>query len=80
MVVMPTTPGESELDYVLEEKSVVQEATKSTFSSEILEYPNARLVMERLGQCDLVHFACHGASDPIHSIAAWFFKTVLTMP
>jgi CHAT domain-containing protein len=63
MVAMPTTPGESALPGVMKEISIIQDATNSVLSSELLVHPNARSVLERLGQCDLVHFTCHGMSD-----------------
>lgn len=65
MVAMPTTPGEGGLPGVMKETSVVQGVTKSVFTSEVLVHPNARLVLRRLDKCDLVHFACHGISDPL---------------
>ena len=42
-----------------------QQATRSTFSSEVLVRPSARSVLQQIGQCNLVHFACHGISDPV---------------
>ena len=63
VIAMPETPGKAPLDYTIDELSAVQLATRGTFSSIPLVQPNAKSVLAYLGQCSMVHFACHGISD-----------------
>jgi CHAT domain-containing protein len=59
------TPGESALPGAIKEVNVIQGATILVLSSKILVHPNAQSVLERLGQYNMIHFACHGMSDPL---------------
>jgi tetratricopeptide (TPR) repeat protein len=63
VVTMPQTLGEQDLPGVEREGLEVQMAVQPTFSSQSLVQPDARSVMKRLVQCDMLHFAGHGMSD-----------------
>jgi CHAT domain-containing protein len=63
-VTMPTTPGQRSLDGVDREKLIVDEACKDVYSCEVLKCPTAQRVLEDMARSDIIHFACHGASDP----------------
>lgn len=63
IVSMPTTPGESDLD-VAEEKSNIPRILGDAFSHKPLDSPSAQMVLDNLPHFDMVHFTCHGVSDP----------------
>ena len=65
MVSIPTSPEQRPLPGVVKEISAIEDTTKEAFLHERLAYPCARLVLERVRHCDLVHFACHGLSYPL---------------
>ncbi|GIJ86420.1 hypothetical protein Asppvi_005308 [Aspergillus pseudoviridinutans] len=64
VVTMPTTPGQAPLDGVRDEWFAIRNACDGVFRSELLENPTAEHVLGRLGGSEIVHFACHGLSDP----------------
>ncbi|KAJ5772185.1 hypothetical protein N7520_002714 [Penicillium odoratum] len=63
VVTMPTTPGERDLPGVESEEAAIKMATRSAFSIHMLHQPHAKMVREKLAQCDMLHFAGHGVSD-----------------
>lgn len=74
IVAMPTTPGHADLEHVLDEVAVVRqhlrEATVLSGPDQLGEppatlptTPTRRRVLERLADCAVAHFACHGESD-----------------
>lgn len=71
IIAMPETPGQAPLRYTTDEMSAVQLATSGAFFSIPLVQPDARLVLAYLGQCDMVHFACHGVSDRIDPLNSY---------
>lgn len=64
VVTMPTTPGQRPLLGVDREGHAIQESCASAYSSEILQCPTAKQVLEKITGSDIIHFACHGSSDP----------------
>jgi len=62
---MPTTPGGSApLPGVLEEESVIREICANKCNFEARKHPTADEVLEEMTKSKVVHFACHGSSDP----------------
>jgi len=62
-VIMFITPGEIELPGVVREILEVEIIVTSFFISNILNYPNAKTVLNRLNRYNAVHFACYGTSN-----------------
>jgi CHAT domain-containing protein len=64
-VVMPETPGFSDLN-VLSEVSTIEEsvARSGIRATKVLEVPAKEDVLLGLADSSMVHFACHGESDP----------------
>jgi TPR repeat protein len=70
VVSMPRTPGFDDLDVFDEVAAIKELHSPPDMSVECLEYPPASKVVDRIGQCSIVHFACHASSDstkPSHS-------------
>ncbi|KAG9528329.1 hypothetical protein KCU93_g4480, partial [Aureobasidium melanogenum] len=66
VVTMLTTPGESPLPGVVMEKNVIKEVTKDKLSVRVLESPRAEQVLQAMNNVEIMHFACHGVSDPLN--------------
>ncbi|KAK7446455.1 hypothetical protein Landi51_07402 [Colletotrichum acutatum] len=64
MVTMPSTPGQTDLPGVSREKQAIKAAIKGAYKITELERPNAQQVLDGMQDAQIVHFACHGASDP----------------
>jgi tetratricopeptide (TPR) repeat protein len=65
IVTMANTPGACDLPGTRIEKSEIIAAVGTSASVETLDQPDVESVMHHIRQCDIVHFACHGVSDPI---------------
>jgi CHAT domain-containing protein len=65
IVTMATTPGADELPKAEPERSEVIAAVGASTIVKALDQPNVASVMEHIGQFQIVHFACHGESDPV---------------
>ncbi|KAL4922918.1 CHAT domain-containing protein [Aspergillus aurantiobrunneus] len=63
-VSMPTTPGQACLDGVRDEWHAIKDTCHGLFQLKLLTHPSAERVLEQFGNFDIVHFACHGISDP----------------
>lgn len=63
LVTMPTTPGNVALPGVDEEAEAIKKV--KPFSLCVKEERHVNLVLEGLLSHDIVHFACHGASNPL---------------
>ncbi len=63
VVTMPRTPGQRPLN-VGQEHREVSAACQGTYRVTSLECPTASRVLECIPGSDIVHFACHGSSDP----------------
>lgn len=63
LVTMPTTPGQSPLPGVEDEEEAVRGSLDDKASVISLKHPSAREVLDRIGECNITHFACHGISD-----------------
>jgi CHAT domain-containing protein len=61
---MRETPGAGSLPGVTIEKSAIAAAVGGSASIATLEQPDAAEVIDRIQQCDIAHFACHGVSNP----------------
>ncbi|EXF80224.1 hypothetical protein CFIO01_11422 [Colletotrichum fioriniae PJ7] len=64
MVTMPSTPSQTDLPGVTREKQAIKAAVKDNYTITELEHPNAQQVLDGMQNAQIVHFACHGASDP----------------
>ncbi|KAL6229216.1 CHAT domain-containing protein [Aspergillus navahoensis] len=76
VVAMPTTPGYTPLDGVRAETAAIQclaELPDSKLTSKhrvlrysvrTLEHPSQEDTLSEMGNHDIIHFACHGMSDP----------------
>jgi hypothetical protein len=64
LVTMPTTCGYNDLPGVDKERDAIKRACNGFFDVEELRLPTAEDVLRKLDQSSIVHFACHGASDP----------------
>ncbi|KAI1823626.1 CHAT domain-containing protein [Xylaria intraflava] len=65
IITMPSTPGASSLSGVTREQRAIKSAVKGTYSVKELERPDAQQVLDDIQRSQIVHFACHGASDPL---------------
>ncbi|KAF2717110.1 hypothetical protein K431DRAFT_288857 [Polychaeton citri CBS 116435] len=66
VVEMPTTPGEDRLDTEAEGLAIRQHVGTRA-SVEVLRSPSSKIVLEKLKNCSIAHFACHGkavSEDP----------------
>jgi hypothetical protein len=63
VVTMATTPGHATLSGVSKESDAIKEACDGIYSHRELRQPDVRLVLKSIADSDIVHFACHGASD-----------------
>src|ERR1700737_5334522 len=69
---MPTTPGTPkprDLPFATEEVAAIDSLLPSQIQRVHLEHPTKLEVLEKMGQCSVVHFACHGdaKADPSKS-------------
>lgn len=65
LVTMPTTPGQPDLLGARRESQAIIKTAAESFTVEELEQPNAEEVLGKLrDHSGIVHFACHGYSDP----------------
>ncbi|OEJ21651.1 hypothetical protein AS594_39740 [Streptomyces agglomeratus] len=71
IVAMPTTPEQPDLHFVEAEAAMLQDRLPGPVllrepspASPSLSAPTKANVLERLAECAIAHFACHGASDP----------------
>ncbi|KAJ5019810.1 hypothetical protein K4K57_009273 [Colletotrichum sp. SAR 10_99] len=65
VVTMPSTPGGTPLPGVTRELRAIKTAVDGTYDITELEKPNARQVLDGMQDTQIVHFACHGTSDPL---------------
>ena len=63
LVTMPKTPGRDDLPGVESEEKAICDAVKNPHSVQPLIQPSADTVLDKLRDCSIVHFACHGSSD-----------------
>ncbi|KAK7532165.1 CHAT domain-containing protein [Phyllosticta citribraziliensis] len=70
VVTMPSTPGQSNLKGAQQEKKAVEEAATGFSVEDSLECPTAAEVLGRVPDSQILHFACHGMSDPIDPSAS----------
>jgi len=64
VVAMPTTPGLGDLGHVIDEARMVERSFARSYRTAD-GTATSTLVMEKIGHCDVVHFACHGVSDRV---------------
>lgn len=60
---MPKTPGERDLPGVQSEEAAIEIVLRSAFITQALDRLDAKIVREKLAECDMLHFAGHGVSD-----------------
>lgn len=71
VVAMPETVGHAALPGVVREMQSVQLATQNKLSALLLVKPDTKTVLGNIGVCDVVHFACHGISDPVDPLSSY---------
>ncbi|KAE9378769.1 TPR-like protein [Stipitochalara longipes BDJ] len=64
VVTMPTTPGQKPLKGANREKLVIESASYGIYSVRELRCPTVLEVLEQIPTSGIIHFACHGSSDP----------------
>jgi hypothetical protein len=65
VVTMPTTPGQPPLKGAKCEAYAIQTIPAETWSVTELELPTSARVLGHIQTSDIIHFACHGSSDPL---------------
>jgi tetratricopeptide (TPR) repeat protein len=65
IVTMPTTPGQQPLQGVGNEKYAIKRACDGIYNCKYLEYPSVTELLANIKGSDIIHFACHGTSDPV---------------
>lgn len=65
IITMPTTPGGTSLRGVTKERRAIQKAVKGKYCVTDLEHPDVHQALDHMKRSQVVHFACHGASDPL---------------
>jgi CHAT domain-containing protein len=68
VVSMPTTPGYRPLEGAEKESGIIKEICSIKYSFRSLDSPTANLVLQAIPESDVLHFACHGVSDPINPL------------
>ena len=61
---MPTTPNRGPLKFAAEEIHAIDNFLPHSMKRIILPSPTKSEVLERIEQCSVAHFACHGEVDP----------------
>lgn len=64
LVSMTKTPGGGALPEAAKEVEGIMDITKGLVSAKHLEHPSADDVLKQFGSFEVMHFACHGVSDP----------------
>ncbi|KAH8154785.1 uncharacterized protein LAJ45_01316 [Morchella importuna] len=64
LVSMAKTPGGGALPDAAKEIEGIMDITKGLVSSKHLEHPSADDVLTQFGSFEVMHFACHGVSNP----------------
>jgi tetratricopeptide (TPR) repeat protein len=65
LITMPKTAGKADLPGVKMETMAIRNTIQHLFAIRELDLPRRDAVLEILGDCNLVHFACHGYSNPL---------------
>lgn len=63
---MPTTPNEQPLPGVESEVKAIQQACSNICTVTLQKYPRPEAVLIAMEDTDIIHFACHGSSNPIN--------------
>ncbi|KAL4740778.1 CHAT domain-containing protein [Aspergillus similis] len=63
---MPTTPNKQPLPGVEPEVKAIQQASGHVFTVQLQKYPARKTVLDAMKDTDIIHFACHGSSDPVN--------------
>ncbi|KAL4746335.1 CHAT domain-containing protein [Aspergillus terricola var. indicus] len=63
---MPTTPNERPLPGVEPEVNAIQQACRNNYTVTLQDYPTPEAVLSAMEHTDIIHFACHGFSNPIN--------------
>lgn len=66
LVTMPTTPTKKPLTNAVQEAKEILDAVGERTNSTILHSPSVDQVLDKLQSNHIIHFACHGVSDPEH--------------
>lgn len=62
-ITMPTTPGDKALPKAREEAESIISSLPSEITKTLLISPSSRLVLEKIREHNMVHFACHGFTE-----------------
>ncbi|KAL4735583.1 CHAT domain-containing protein [Aspergillus similis] len=63
---MPTTPNEPPLPGVEPEVDAIQQASGHVYTVRLQKYPAPEAVLSAIEDTDIIHFACHGSSNPVN--------------
>ncbi|KAL4747469.1 CHAT domain-containing protein [Aspergillus terricola var. indicus] len=63
---MPTTPNKQPLPGVEPEVNAIQQASQHVYTIHLQKHPAPETVLNAMKDTDIIHFACHGSSDPIN--------------
>ncbi|RHZ48891.1 uncharacterized protein CDV56_105798 [Aspergillus thermomutatus] len=63
LVTMSRTPAVHDLPGVEAEAKAIQDTVSEPHVLQSLSQPSAKLALQRMKDCSVVHFACHGSSD-----------------
>ncbi|KAL4759760.1 CHAT domain-containing protein [Aspergillus foveolatus] len=63
---MPTTPNKQPLPGVEPEIKAIRQASGHVLKVQLQKYPTRRTVLDAMKDTDIIHFACHGSSDPVN--------------
>jgi CHAT domain-containing protein len=77
---MPTTPKRAALPFAAQEVNAITNTIPPSIKCEVLQQPVALDVAKRIGECSIVHLACHGQLDPNPSHSGILFSDWETNP
>jgi CHAT domain-containing protein len=64
MIAMSETPKRHSLPFALQEVEVIDSLVPKSIERQVFPMPTKSCVVEALGGCSIVHFSCHGSTDP----------------
>jgi len=68
VVTMPITPGMGTLSGAKIEGEAIRDVVGKTWTFKLQEHPTALQVLNEIPRSGIVHFACHGSSDPTNPL------------
>jgi tetratricopeptide (TPR) repeat protein len=71
VVAMPASPGERPLPGAHEEARIIKEIISHNCRCETPQSPTAEVVLTKISESSIIHFACHAKSDPINPLDSY---------